>query len=294
MRHGQRAGGFGILAGTEMTRSVDESAAQHIAPRERIDPRDEVVGARAARLHPSHRLSQVSRALRGDLQLAGMHMFRGQNDARHDPEHPETADRAVEEVAFAFTRRRDEVAARQEQIDLLDVLADRAHGVLVLAVDVHRERTAQRRIHRAADDLGPESERDRALPQAFDRHAAFARGEATRAVEREDPIHARRVEHDAGARAIRVAVTVPAAARCQRDAFATRECEGFADGIDVPRTQHASGRAVRHAPALDVLVSASEPRELRCPPRAHTFIFLKTKDGMQRITVPTKNQRRGT
>src|SRR5207253_5686382 len=108
--------------------------------------------------------------------------------------HADPADRRVEQLRILGPAAAFRLAGRKEQLELQNMIADRADLEIVLAMDVHGRRAAERREHGPGDDRRPPAVLDGVLPELLDRHARLALDDAGLRVPLEDSRHASQVE----------------------------------------------------------------------------------------------------
>src|SRR5262249_12020400 len=125
---------IGILVGGEMIRLVDEAAPRRRAAREAIDPADEVVRARLPCLERADCLLEARDRDGLDAEPSRFDAPTAEREAREAAEEPEAADRGAKELVARLEAPR--VAVGKDQLDLGEVLADRADLPVVLPVHV--------------------------------------------------------------------------------------------------------------------------------------------------------------
>jgi len=105
-------------------------------------PADQVVGALAPLLEDAIISPRLPTAIGSTSRSPESIFLSRSGQARDAPEHAEAPIAAVEGSAFSSPARAEEGAIREEQLEREDVVAERPHLPVVLAVDVHRRRPA--------------------------------------------------------------------------------------------------------------------------------------------------------
>ena len=230
---------------------VDEPAAETRAAREAVDPAHEVVRVALLALEDLDHLGQRARGEGLDQERPPGTRFSRSVMRVKQPSIPKPPIAAWNRSGRARASI-DELARGREQRDELDVLADRAHGEVVLAVDVHGDAAAEGRVHRPGHDRRPPAVRERVLPEVAG-SSRPARASRRRSRGRsEDAVHARDVEHDAARVEGRVAVAAAGAAEADRAALLARAREGRAHVVDAGEPGRTPLRRHGEAPSEDL------------------------------------------
>ncbi len=117
--------------------------------RDRIQPADDVIVIRRALFEDLQLLGQRARGQGVDFEQARFNLLHLQRDRGEDAQHAQSADHGVEQVGVFLRGAGDFRARGQDGRELGDVLANRPHAEIILAVDVGRETASQRGGHRA-------------------------------------------------------------------------------------------------------------------------------------------------
>ena len=192
-----------------------------------VDPCDGI-GRRAARL---------LEGLEESLQVGDAPFPYHDGIGRHAPEREahgqdhagqaQSADRRVEPLALSLRAEARHLSARQQEVDPAHLVAEAAMAIVVLPMDVVRDRTADGGVAGARAHRGDETARQEVSQQIVERHPGLAHDLAAVGVEGQDAVQARCQDHPPAA--VERGVAVAAAAGMADEAVVIA---GVPQGVD--------------------------------------------------------------
>ena len=236
-----------------MGRAVDQPPAGGCPERKAVDPTDQVVGRVLAFLEHCDHLVEVADGDGLDAQPSRGHLLHTQGEAGEAAEHPEAADGGVEEVHVLLPAAAPDLSRRQQEVEVQDVVADRANLPVILSVHVHGGASAERGEHRARDHVRPPTLPDDRPTELLDGDARLGDGDAAVGIPGEDAVHVREIEADVPRIQRRVAVALPSTAETDAQACGARGREDLPDLVDRPRPADPARTACDEAPRAHVL-----------------------------------------
>ena len=192
------------------TTAAEEPAAERAAFRQAIDPGDRV-GPIAARLRGAEEAVEVAQAFGLDDEVGRGDPRELQIDPDDDAGQPEAADRRAEKLGTVSGADLDGGAVAPEQSEPQDVAAEGAGAVMVLAVDVVRDRAPERHEFGAGRHRHEPAARYGERQQRPDRQARLGPHHAARPVGRDQPVEPSGADEMAAAVEADVAVGAPEA-----------------------------------------------------------------------------------
>ena len=207
-----------------MVAAHQDAAPERPAAGEAVDPGDGVAAEALLLLEAREDLFEVLPAPLDDAHPRRLERQERQARGEDDAGQPHAADRGVEGLGVLRGGAAERLARGEEERQLVDVAADRPVDVVVLAVDVGRERAADGDEAGARDDREEEAARKQEREEPRERRAPLAGEGPPLRVEREDPLEPLGQDDGAGAVQRRVAVAPPEPAQGER------RLRGGADG----------------------------------------------------------------
>ncbi len=104
----------------------------------------------------------------------GRHAGQAEADRENDPGKADAADRGGEQVRIAVGADAADLAVRQKQVEPPDMIAEAADPIVILAVDVARHGSADRRLRRSGARRGDEPERQEGVEQIGEANPGLA------------------------------------------------------------------------------------------------------------------------
>ena len=141
-----------------MAATDQHGAAEAAAAREAVDPGDRIAVALVLLVHERHQLVEVGAALRVGPDAAGLDRQQLQGRLGDDAREAEAARGRPELVGSVVGCQAEVLAGRGAQLHGQDVVAEAAVAVVVLAVDVAGDRSADGDVARAGRDRHEPSE----------------------------------------------------------------------------------------------------------------------------------------
>ncbi|MHC2511535.1 hypothetical protein ACVII1_006773 [Bradyrhizobium elkanii] len=200
-----------LVAARGVLGQIEQRPSERRAARQAVDPGHRI-GARCAAFQLIDRRVEIA----GDAgvlpQPGGLDRQQPQRRVEDHARQAHAAQRRREQRGVFRTRAGDDLAARQREAERIDDGAETAIAMMVLAVNVGRDRAADRHEFRAGHDLEEEAARLENGKDVRDSHAGFDRQSRGCGIEAPHPVQAAR--RDRGLRSDRgIAVGPPGAAR---------------------------------------------------------------------------------
>ena len=219
-RHAAGSRGGGVQAPLGWRRRLQDAPAELRPAGQRVDPADRVVGLRMG-FECGQKLVEVPDAAFAHAQGVRRHSLEAQRHALDQPGQPQASESRPPERAVIGAREAPAFATRQAQIEPLEMLAEAALDVVVLAVHVVGDTAAQGGKTGTGRYRRREAQRQEGVEQCAESDARLGDEQSRVSVEGKQTVQPRGDDGSAAAVQRNVAVASPRA-ECEQACLRSR------------------------------------------------------------------------